>query len=194
MTRIPDAISRREIVYGEPKRPVDYLALGQAYHEAGRPTDALDCALRIKDDPAGHDALVTAVRDAALTRGDFFVLNRVNGVRELDDAQWRKGFDAAKASGKTRFALKFAKRLGDTAEIQRLELELGLRSPDEPAAEPEAAPQVEAKAETPAAAAEAAPQADEQAEAGEAPAEAEEPKADETPADDAAGDEAKAEG
>ena len=105
MTRIPDAISRREIVYGEPKRPVDYLALGQAYHEAGRPTDALDCALRIKDDPAGHDALVTAVRDAALTRGDFFVLNRVNGVRELDDAQWtRRAYDGVVAYAETKRA------------------------------------------------------------------------------------------
>ena len=72
MSKLPDAITRREVVYGRPKRPVDYLALGQAYHEAGRPTDALDAALRIEGDQAGHDALVAAVRERVTTElGDI---------------------------------------------------------------------------------------------------------------------------
>lgn len=133
MSKLPDAITRREVVYGRPKRPVDYLALGKAYHEAGRPTDALDAALRIEGDQAGHDALVAAVRDSALERGDFFVLNRIHAKSPLSEAQWKQGFEKAKATGKTRFALKFAKRLGDSAEVERLELELGLRVPEAPA-------------------------------------------------------------
>ena len=133
MSKLPDAITRREVVYGRPKRPVDYLALGKAYHEAGRPTDALDAALRIEGDQAGHDALVAAVRDSALERGDFFVLNRIHAKSPLSEAQWQQGFEKAKATGKTRFALRFAKQLGDSAEVERLELELGLRVPEAPA-------------------------------------------------------------
>ena len=167
---IPDAITRRDMVYGQPKKPVDYVALGKAYFEAGRPTDALDCALRIEGDTEGHDALVAAVRDAAIGRGDFFVLNRVHGVSELSEAQWKKAYEVARSSGKTRYALKFAKHLGDTAEVERLELELGIRLPE--AEEGDGEPKAEEK-----------PKAED--------AEAEDAKADDAEAEDAKADDAK---
>ena len=70
---------------------------------------------------------------SALERGDFFVLNRIHAKSPLSEAQWQQGFEKAKATGKTRFALRFAKQLGDSAEVERLELELGLRVPEAPA-------------------------------------------------------------
>jgi hypothetical protein len=146
MPKLPDALERRELLYGS-KRTPDFEAQGRAYLESDQRSEALEFFLKVAD-PGKRSELLREVRDAGVADGNWFLLNRLHGVEALPDAVWQKAFDKAQELGKKHYALKIAKQLGDAESTQALELELGLRQP-EPEPEPESVdgdPEAEAEA------------------------------------------------
>ena len=128
---LPDALVRREILYGEPKRPSDFVALGEEYLQEGRRTDALECFEKIED-PELRKSLLVQVRDPAIKGGDAFILMRINEWLPLTEAEWSRAQKNAEAAGRPRYALRIARHREDEEDVVRLELELGLRQPEEP--------------------------------------------------------------
>lgn len=126
--RLPDALERRNLLWTEQKRPVDFAGLAERYLAAGRKSDALDFIGRIAD-PAQKEALRAKVLDEALRLGDYFLLNRLGAASPLGDERWREALRRARENGKLRYALKIARRLGDEAEVEALEKELGIERP-----------------------------------------------------------------
>ncbi len=135
---LPDALERRELLYAPQKRSVDFTGLGERYLEQGRLSEALDCFERLE--AGARKAAVERVRDQAVAAGDAFLLARLDVGSPLDEATWRRAFEAAKAAGKDRFALRIARKLGDAPAIEALERALGLRTAEAapPAPEPSA--------------------------------------------------------
>lgn len=125
---LPDALERRTLLYADPKRVVDHAALAERYLEAGRKSDALDFIERIAD-PARREALRAKVRDEALRDGNFFLLNRIHAASPLGEERWRDALKRARDTGKLRYALKIARKLGDAAEVEALERDLGIARP-----------------------------------------------------------------
>lgn len=119
--QLPDPIERRHLLSADPtKKPVDHAGLADRYLGNGRKSDALDFGEK-SSDAASKAAIRTKVVAEAVQLGDFFLLNRVDLVSPLDEGTWRKAFASAKTQGKLRYALKIAKKLGDTAEVAALE-------------------------------------------------------------------------
>lgn len=125
---LPDALERRNLLWTEQKRPVDHAAYAERYLEAGRKSDALDFIDRIAD-AARKDALRAKVRDEALRDGNYFLLNRLEASAPLGEQAWRDALKRARETGKLRYALKIAKKLGDAAEVEALERDLGIVRP-----------------------------------------------------------------
>ena len=131
---IPDAMKRRELLYGTPKRVPDFVALGRAYLEEGRPSDAMEAFDRVPDE-GERKTLIKIVKTAALKAGNYFMLLRVNGTLELSKDEWLEGYNAAKAEGKLHYALKIARELEDEAKIRDAEEALGIAPPEPPEGE-----------------------------------------------------------
>lgn len=125
---LPDALERRNYLYSDGKRPVDHAGLAERYLEAGRKSDALEFIDRIAD-PARKDALRAQVRDEALRDGNYFLLNRIDAAAPLGEERWRDALKHARETGKLRFALKIARKLGDAAAVEALEDQLGIIRP-----------------------------------------------------------------
>ncbi len=125
---LPDALERRNYLYSDGKRPVDHVGLAERYLEAGRKSDALDFIDRIAD-PARKDALRAKVRDEALRDGNYFLLNRIDAASPIGEERWRDALKRARETGKLRFALKIARKLGDAAATTELEDQLGIIRP-----------------------------------------------------------------
>lgn len=124
---LPNAIQRRELLYGSEK--TDFAAEARRYLAEEEHSDALEFALKIPD--AGQRGeVVRELRELAQRQGNWFLLNRMDRAEKVPADVWEKAFSAAKSSGKTHYALKIARKLGDQAAIQALELELGLRRPE----------------------------------------------------------------
>jgi hypothetical protein len=110
---IPDAITRRDLLYG-PNVPVDeLLRLGQAYLAGGRILDALEFFAR-----AGAKDALTALRTRAIECGDAFIGIRLEQLGEaaLTPSEWQALADAASARGLMCFAATATTRANATAQ------------------------------------------------------------------------------
>ena len=128
---VPDAMKRRELLYGAPKRVPDFVGLGKAYLEAGRQSDAMEAFDRVPDD-GERTKCIAIVKAAALKSGNYFMLLRVNGTLELSKDEWLDAYDVAKAAGKDHYALKIAQQVEDEAKIREAEEALGIAPPEPP--------------------------------------------------------------
>jgi hypothetical protein len=126
--QIPDPIERRNLLHLEQKKPVDFAAIAEAYLALGRKSDALDFADRASDQ-AKRASIIGRVREDAIKLGDAFLVGRCHHLIPVAEADWRRTLEAAKAAGKTRYALKIARRLNDAAEIAAQEKVLGINQP-----------------------------------------------------------------
>lgn len=122
---LPDPLARRDLLWGEQKRPVDHAAMAERYLEHARYSEAFDFVERVTD-AERKDALRARIRDEALREGDYFLLNRVDLVAPVGEARWRDALRKAKDLGKLRYALRIARKLGDQPEVAALEQQLGI--------------------------------------------------------------------
>lgn len=127
---LPDALERREILYGQPKRKPDYAELGKRYAEDGRRNDALECFEKLQDKEQ-RSALLKDMRDEAIKKGLHFVLNRLNASLPVEPGQWLEAAKNARAQGKLLYALASAKRAEDEKLVAELEQELGIERAEE---------------------------------------------------------------
>ena len=111
---LPDAISRREILAGNPKLAVDLKDLGRRYLQAGWLSDALDCFERSRD-TAGLDE----VKKRAI-EGDTFLLTRLAKLEgyAVSPADWRQAAEKAERDGRERFGALGYERAGDAAAAE----------------------------------------------------------------------------
>jgi hypothetical protein len=128
MPGLPDPLERRTLLQPDQKRPVDHAAIAERYLAEERKSEALDFIDKI-DDAVRRDALRARVREAAVALGDFFLLTRLDNLSKIGDADWRKALESAKAQGKTRFAIKLARKVGDTVLAEALEASIGIVRP-----------------------------------------------------------------
>lgn len=126
MAGLPDPLERRNLLQPDAKRTADFAAIAERYLAEERKSEALDFIEKVED-TAKRDALRARVREGAVALGDSFLLARLAAVTAVDDADLRKALESAKAQGKTRHAIKLARRLGDTALVEQLEVSIGLR-------------------------------------------------------------------
>jgi hypothetical protein len=111
---LPDAISRREILAGNPRFAVDLGELGRRYLAAGRRSDALDCFDRAKD-AAG----IEEIKKAAIEE-DTFLLVRIakSDPSRVTPDDWRRAAEKAEASGRDRLAALAWERAGEAARAE----------------------------------------------------------------------------
>ncbi|RMG16962.1 MAG: hypothetical protein D6731_05030 [Planctomycetota bacterium] len=129
MARLPDALERRTILYGKPRKPVDFQALGDDYRAAGRLSDACEAYEKIPAEDARR-ARIADLKAQAIGEGDYFVLHRIDARGEaLSAEEWRAACEKARAQGKLRYAHKCALRLADPALVAELEEALGIARP-----------------------------------------------------------------
>ena len=131
---LPTALERREILYGDNKRPPDYAALGRDYLEAGRRADALECFEKVTDAEAKTQA-IRELKQNAIRDGNWFLLRRVHLSQPLSTDEWREAAQRAKEQGKLRYALRSAREAKDEPLVLELEAALGIeRAGELPAA------------------------------------------------------------
>lgn len=106
---LPDAISRREILAGNPKFATDLAALGKRYLAGGRFSDAADCFEGSKS----LDGLAE-VKKVAIER-DVFLLQRLAKIEgfAVSADEWRRAGERAAADGRDRSAAIAFERAGD---------------------------------------------------------------------------------
>ncbi len=127
---LPDALERRELLYGRPRRQPDYAKLGERYLEAGRRSDALEAFWRLED-AEERQARIRSLKDEAVKEGGAFLLTRIATRDPVTADEWREASEKAEADGKLRYALAAARQAGDAARVKALEGSLGLGTPDE---------------------------------------------------------------
>ena len=116
-TKIPDALSRRLLLEGELEAE-KALAVAEAYLAENREVEAVDFLAAAK--PASNDRAreaLTALREAALERGDVFLMRRVVGVLDEEPASeiWQALAEAATRAGRLQDA-ETAERLATVGD------------------------------------------------------------------------------
>lgn len=135
MATLPDPIERRDWLHLPQKKAIDFAGIAETYLGRGRLNEALDFAE--KADAARRDPIRKQVREHAVKTGDAFLLGRIEHLAgKLDDGVWRSCLSSAKQQGKQRYALKAARKLEDSKEIEELERALGLWKPPPEVAAP----------------------------------------------------------
>lgn len=127
MGELPNALDRREYLYGQPKRKPKFESLGDDYAAAGNYSDAFECYERL--DPERRDSKLKAMSHEALKDGNYFLLNRIDAHLPLKPDDWLDAARKAKDSGKLLYAYKSAQRGEDPALIDELREALGIAKP-----------------------------------------------------------------
>ena len=136
---IPDPLEKRKLLYSkEVDRGVDLAALGDAYRDAGRLTEAIQFYARAQ----AEDSLAE-VKDLVIDRGDSALLLTIQGVLEngVSAADWKRLADAALGKEKYSAAAEAYEKAGDEeaaaqAKAKLTEL-LETVKPPEPIADPD---------------------------------------------------------
>lgn len=127
---LPDALERREILYGKGRRAAEYAELGKRYQQDGRRNDALECFEKLEDKEQ-RAALLKDMRDDAIKQGLHFVLNRLHASLPVEQGQWLQAAKNAREQGKLLYALSSARRAEDAKLVAELEQELGIERVEE---------------------------------------------------------------
>lgn len=123
--KVPNAIERRELLYGKPKKVPDFEALGRSYLDAGRRNDALESFEKVRK-PELRAALIKELKQGAIKDGIWFLLNRIHNSDPVSESEWLETSRNARSAGKLQYALKSAERAGDEALVTELRGEMGL--------------------------------------------------------------------
>ncbi|RLA83048.1 MAG: hypothetical protein DRG40_07235 [Deltaproteobacteria bacterium] len=115
--KLPNALKRREILYGKETPPQVLIEYGDLYMEAGRLNDAVEFYGR-----AQHREGLLRLKERALKEGDYFLFSQVAEFLSEDPSpeEWRELARAAMEKGRYQFALKAFHRAGDNEEAQRV--------------------------------------------------------------------------
>lgn len=119
---LPSPLEKRELLWGKPKKAVDFEGTGDLYFDRGLLTDALEFYQRIPEEETRLER-VMRIADHAVEEGDFFLLARLRALDIVGEEAMRTGGDNAREAGKLRYALKCYEAAGDegrAAEVRRM--------------------------------------------------------------------------
>lgn len=122
-TKLPDAIFKRDVLYGARKVPTAKLIeLGKDFERAGWVSDAVDFLTQAKD-----EGTLRGLRAKAVEEGDTFLFLKIS--RSLGDTEsvfeeLRKCAIKAVSLGKIRYAIKGYEKMGDEAAAEALRAQI----------------------------------------------------------------------
>lgn len=128
MSKLPDSLKRRDILYGQ-NTPAEVLReYGDLYLHEGKPNDAVEFfgQARYKDGLQG-------IRRMAMEEGDLFLFSRATEFlqEEVPAVDWRKLGRKALEKGKYLFALKCFEKIGDKQSIEETRKKRGETTQDQ---------------------------------------------------------------
>ena len=115
MSKLPDSLKRRDILYGR-NTPTELLReYGDLYLREGRLNDAVAFFGR-----AGDHKGLRRIRQVAMEEGDFFLFSRATEFlqEEVSPEDWKGLGTQALGTGKHLFALKCFEKIGDREGIR----------------------------------------------------------------------------
>jgi hypothetical protein len=130
MTKLPDPLKRRDILYGQ-NTPAEVLReYGDLYLHEGKPNDAVEFFGQ-----ACYKEGLRRIRQMAMEEGDLFIFSRATEFlqEEVSPEDWRKLGKKALEKGKYLFALKCFEKIGDREGIHEIRERLGEQIQDEEA-------------------------------------------------------------
>jgi tetratricopeptide (TPR) repeat protein len=122
MSKLPDSLKRRDILYGQ-NTPAEVLReYGDLYLHEGKPNDAVEFFGQ-----ACYKEGLQRIRQMAIEEGDLFLFSRAAEFlqEEISPEDWRKLGKKALEQGKHLFALKCFEKIGDRAGIEETRKKLG---------------------------------------------------------------------
>jgi tetratricopeptide (TPR) repeat protein len=128
MTKLPDSLKRRDILYGQ-NTPAEVLReYGELYLHEGKPNDAVEFFGQ-----ASYKEGLQRIRRMAMEEGDLFLFSRATEFlqEEVPAGDWRKLGRKALEKGKYLFALKCFEKIGDREGIHETREKLGEQIQDE---------------------------------------------------------------
>jgi tetratricopeptide (TPR) repeat protein len=115
MSKLPDPLKRRDILYGK-NIPAEILReYGDLYLNEGKPNDAVEFFGQ-----ACYKEGLQRMRQMAIEEGDLFLFSRATEFlqEEVFPEEWRRLGKKALEQGKYLFALKCFEKIGDRAGIE----------------------------------------------------------------------------
>lgn len=115
MTKLPDSLKRRDILYGQ-NTPAEVLReYGDLYLHEGKPNDAVEFFGQARYKEGLQD-----IRRMAMEEGDLFLFSRATEFlqEEVSAEDWKKLGTKALEKGKYLFALKCFEKIGDKEGIE----------------------------------------------------------------------------
>ena len=115
MSKLPDHLKRRDVLYGQ-NTPADVLReYGDLYLHEGKPNDAVEFFGQ-----ACYKEGLQRIRQMAIEEGDLFLFSRATEFlqEEVSLEDWRTLGTKALEQGKHLFALKCFEKIGDREGIE----------------------------------------------------------------------------
>ena len=130
MTKLPDPLQRRDILYGQNTPAETLREYGDLYLRKGKPNDAVEFF-----GLACYKEGLRRIRQMAMEEGDLFLFSRAAEFLQeaVSPEDWRKLAKKALEKGKLLFALKCFEKLGDREGIHETRERLGEQIQDEEA-------------------------------------------------------------
>jgi len=116
--KLPDPLKRREILYGRDTPREALIQYGDLYRNEGRLNDAVEFY-----GMAGYREGLMELKEVAVQRGDFFLLQQVAGFLddEIPPEVWRDLGRRALQEGKLSFAQKAFAQAGDLEALREVQ-------------------------------------------------------------------------
>jgi hypothetical protein len=131
MSKLPDSLKRRDILYGKDTPEAVLREYGELYLREGKPNDAVEFFGQ-----ACYKEGLRRICQMGMEEGDFFLFSRAHEFLQEDipPADWRKLGKKALEKGKYLFALKCFEKVGDREGIAdaRRELEEQMQEKEVP--------------------------------------------------------------
>jgi hypothetical protein len=123
MAKIPDALAKREYVFGRKGTPQELRTMAGACLERGWVSDAVDLLARAGDEERLRELVPMAVQE-----GDVFLLQKITRLlhREPTDEEWAAVGFKAEELGKLRFACTAYEAVKDGSSLSRVQARLGM--------------------------------------------------------------------
>lgn len=115
--KLPDPITKRDILHGRRSAPEELARLGDAFFAAERLQEACEFYLA-----AASQEGLDKVRDWCLEHGDLFLFEKIEKSRGeaggFPDQMWARLGDRARETGKLRWAARAFERAGDRKKLE----------------------------------------------------------------------------
>ena len=127
MSKLPDPLKRRDVLYGQNTSAEVLREYGDLYLHEGKPNDAVEFFGQ-----ACYKEGLQRIRQMAIEEGDLFLFSRATEFlkEEVSPEDWRELGKKALEQGKHLFAMKCFEKIGDREGIEETRKKLGAQTQD----------------------------------------------------------------